>query len=121
MKMTSIIDCFELYIEKPADIMSETVTWCTYKHHNIVTCMISVTPQVTVSYISKGYGGRVSDKFITENCGYLDKLQPGDVVLADRGFNVEGSVVYRGATLNVPAFTRGKINWLMKMLRHQGR
>lgn len=40
-------------------------------------------PQGTISYLSIGYGGRTSDKFITENCGYLDKLQPGDVVLAD--------------------------------------
>lgn len=30
------------------------------------------------------------------------KLQPGDVVLADRGFNVQESVAYRGATLNIP-------------------
>ena len=29
-------------------------------------------------------------------------------MLADRGFNVEESVAFRGATLNIPAFTRGK-------------
>ena len=29
-------------------------------------------------------------------------------MLADRGFNVEDSVAYRGATLNIPAFTHGK-------------
>ena len=50
----------------------------------------------------------MSDKYITENCGYLYKLQPGDVVLADRGFNVQESLAYRGATLNIPAFTKGK-------------
>ena len=27
----------------------------------------------------------MSDKFLTEHCGILDKLLPGDVVLADRG------------------------------------
>lgn len=35
-------------------------------------------------------------------------LQLGYVVLADSGFNVEDSVAYMGATLNIPAFTRGK-------------
>ena len=30
---------------------------------------------------------------------------PGDVVLADRGFNVRDSIAYRGATLNIPEFT----------------
>ena len=60
----------------------------------------------TVNFVSKGYGGRVSDKYITEDCGYLRKLLPGDVVLADR--DVADSVAFRGATLNIPAFTRGK-------------
>ena len=33
---------------------------------------------------------------------------PGDIVLTDRGFNIEDSIAYRGTTLNIPAFTRGK-------------
>ncbi len=40
--------------------------------------------------------------------GYLCKLQPQDVVLADKGCNVEDSIAFRGATLNIPAFTRGQ-------------
>lgn len=108
LNVTSIIDCFEIFIEKPSDLMSKTATWSTYKHHNTVKFLISVTPQGTVSFVSKGYGGRVSDKYITENSGYLDNLLPGDVVLADRGCNVEDSVAYRDATLNIPSFTRGK-------------
>ena len=108
LKVTSIIDCFELFIEKPSDLISKAATWSTYKHYNTAKYLISVTPQGTVSFISKGYGGRVSDKHITINSGYLDKLNSGDVVLADRGFNVEESVAYQGATLNIPAFTQGK-------------
>ena len=108
LRVTSIIDCFELFIEKPTALMARCATWSTYKHHHTVKYLISITPQGTVSFISKGYGGRVSDKHITEDCGYLYKLQQGDVVLADRGFNVQESVAYRGATLNIPAFTKGK-------------
>ena len=108
LRVTSIIDCFELFIEKPTALMARSATWSTYKHHNTVKYLISITPQGTVSFLSKGYGGRVSDKHITEDCGYLYKLQQGDVVLADRGFNVQKSVAFRGATLNIPAFTKGK-------------
>ena len=32
LRVTSIIDCFELFIEKPSDLMSRAVTWSTYKH-----------------------------------------------------------------------------------------
>ena len=45
---------------------------------------------------------------MTEDCGVLQKLLPGDVVLADRGFTVENSVNYFMAELFVPAFTKGK-------------
>ena len=61
-----------------------------------------------MSYISKAWGGRVSDKHITENCGILRKLLPGDIVLADRGFDIAESVGFYQAKLYIPAFTRGK-------------
>jgi len=38
----------------------------------------------------------------------LKKLLPGDVVLADRGFDIADSVASMRATLHIPAFTRGK-------------
>ncbi|XP_051949327.1 uncharacterized protein LOC127620219 isoform X3 [Xyrauchen texanus] len=48
-----------------------------------------------------------SKKQNTENCGFLQKLSPGDLVLADRGFDIKESVALVGATLKIPAFTRG--------------
>lgn len=69
--------------------------------------LIGITPQGTISFISKGWGGRASDKQITENCGFLQKLSPGDLVLADRGFDIKESVALVDATLKIPVFTRG--------------
>ncbi|XP_071390884.1 growth hormone secretagogue receptor type 1-like [Centroberyx affinis] len=63
-----------------------------YKHHNTAKYLIAITPQGVISFVSKGWGGRTSDKHITENCGFIKKLSPGDVVLADRGFNVRESL-----------------------------
>ena len=48
----------------------------------------------------------MSDKHIVKNSGYLNNL-PGDVVLAYRGFDVADSFALQGATLDIPAFTRG--------------
>ena len=45
---------------------------------------------------------------ITDNCTLLEHLLPGDVVLADRGFNIEESVAMFYAEVNIPSFTRGK-------------
>ncbi|XP_047139058.1 uncharacterized protein LOC124814978 [Hydra vulgaris] len=70
-----------------------------YKHHNTVKFLIGIVPQGVVSFISKSWGGRVSDKYLTENCGFLSKLLPGDVVLADRGLSIEDSIAFVQSTI----------------------
>lgn len=45
--------------------------------------------------MSEACGGRTSDKLLTENCGILDKLLPGDTVMADRGSTISESVRLR--------------------------
>lgn len=102
-----IIDCFEIGIEKPSNLRAKAQTWSSYKNKNTVKYLIAITPQGVVSFISEGWGGRVSDKHITENCMFLKNLLPGDVVLADRGFTVSESIGFHFATLKTPAFTRG--------------
>ena len=100
-----IIDCFEIFVDRPTDLLARAQTYLQYKHHNTVKYLIGITPQGTVSYISEGWGGRTSDKYVTEHCSLLSNLVPGDTVLADRGFNISGSYC---STLKIPAFTRGK-------------
>ena len=103
-----IIDCFKVFIDRPSCLLARAQTWSSYKHHNTAKFLIGITPQGTVSFISKGWGGHTSDKFITENCGLLNNLLPGDLVLADRGFNIEESVSLYAARLQIPSFTKGK-------------
>lgn len=108
VKVSVIIDCFEVFIERPSNLLARAETWSNYKHHNTVKFLIGITPQGAVSFLSKGWGGRVTDKHITENCGLLSKLLPGDIVLADRGFDIKESVGLNCAEVKIPAFTRGK-------------
>ena len=58
--------------------------------------------------MSECWGGCVSDVHLTEHCGILKKLLPGDVVLVDRGFDIADSVGAMQAKLHIPAFTRNK-------------
>ena len=107
-KVTVIIDCFEVFINKPTNLLARAQTFSSYKHHNTIKVLIGITPQGTVSFVSEAWGGRTSDKFLTENCGILDKLLPGDTVMADRGFTISESVGLRHGKLVIPAFTKGK-------------
>ena len=103
-----IIDCTEIFIDRPSDLKARCQTWSNYKQHNTIKILIAVTPQGTISFVSKAWGGRVSDKYITEHCGILDKLLLGDLVLADRGFTIQDSVGLHCAEVKTPPFTKGK-------------
>ena len=103
-----IIDCFELFVERPSNLLARAQTYSSYKHHNTVKYLIGITPQGTVCFLSEGWGGRVSDKHITENSGLLRYLLPGDTVLADRGFDIKELLAMHCARILIPAFTRGK-------------
>ena len=104
----SIIDCFEIFCEKSKSLEPRAQTWSSYKHHNTFKFLIAISPQGTITFVSKAWGGRTSDQYITENCGILDNLLPGDEVLADRGFNVEDAFRFYCAKIATPPFTRGK-------------
>ncbi|XP_020911922.1 uncharacterized protein LOC110249682 [Exaiptasia diaphana] len=107
-RTTVIIDCFEVFIERPTNLLARAQTFSSYKHHNTIKVLIGITPQGTISFLSNAWGGRTSDKFLTENCGILEKLVPGDMVMADRGFTIQESVSLKRAELVIPAFTKGK-------------
>ena len=107
-RTTVIIDCFEIFIDHPSNLLARAQTFSNYKHHNTIKFLIGITPQGTISFVSEAWGGRTSDKFLTENCGFLSNLLPGDLVMADRGFTIQESVWYYHANLSIPAFTKGK-------------
>ena len=107
-KVAVIIDCFEVFMERPSNLKARATTWSNYKHRNTAKVLIGITPQGTVAFVSDAWGGRASDKYITENSGILKKLLPGDIILADRGFDIAESVGTMQAKLHIPAFTKGK-------------
>ena len=70
--------------------------------------MIGISPAGAVTFLSHGWGGRISDKQLTIESGFLDLLTFGDSILADRGFLIAEEVATRGAVLAILSFTRGK-------------
>lgn len=56
-------------------------------------------------FISDAYGGKCSDRYITQNSDFLDYLHPGDEVIGDRGFTVRDLLEERRLNLIIPTFT----------------
>lgn len=95
-------------MERPTDLKARAQTYSNYKGGNTVKFLIGIAPQGVITFISDGWGGRTSDKHLTEHSGFLEHLRPGDLILADRGFNIDESVAFKCADVKIPAFTKGK-------------
>ena len=78
------------------------------KSHNTAKGLIGIAPSGFVTFVSHLYGRRISDKVITQECGLIDLLEPGNDVMADRGFDIQHLLAPKKVTLNIPPFMRGK-------------
>lgn len=56
-----IIDCTEVYIQRPTFLSSQAETFSSYKHHNTFKVLVGISPAGATTFISKLWGGRVSD------------------------------------------------------------
>ena len=53
------------------------------------------------------FEGSISDRAITEDSGLMEKLERGDSLLVDKGFDVQDLLITRGLRLNIPPFKKG--------------
>ena len=110
-RLTSIIDCFEIFIDSPRDLLARAQCYSQYKKHTTIKVFISCTRNGAVNFISKCWEGRASDIQIVRESGFTTTKyhMPGDQILADRGFTLqEDFALNSDSELIIPAFTRGK-------------
>ncbi|KAH9359618.1 hypothetical protein HPB48_010736 [Haemaphysalis longicornis] len=103
-----IIDSTEIRLEKASGTTAQSATWSPYKNSNTVKVLIGITPNGLISYVSECWGGKISDKQLVLKTDFTSKLDYGDEVLADHGFDVSHELASLGVTLVVPAYTKGK-------------
>ena len=103
-KCVAIIDAFEIFCEMHSNIIDKSSCYSNYKSHHTVKFVIGMTPQGSINFVSKGFGGRSTDVDIVNESGFLDNIAKNDQVMADKGFLIEEAISSRGATLVMPAF-----------------
>lgn len=112
-----VIDCSELFIENTTDFRNQGNIFSSYKHHPTAKVLIGVAPSGGAVFISDCYEGSISDREIVIQSGFLDHMNANDLVLADRGFNIEDLLAEKGARLNIPPFLHGRPNFTLAETR----
>ena len=84
----AIIDCTEIFIQRASSFAAQNLTFSSYKHHTTVKFLIAITPTGAICFVSKAWGGRASDRHIVDNSEFLSYLEEGDLIVADKGFNI---------------------------------
>ena len=77
------------------------------KHHNTWKALVGIPPNGTGTYISSLWTDQVSHKELTKCSGLLEKLEPRDNIMSDRGLDNADTLSY-GVTLNIPLFKSGR-------------
>ncbi|KAK8759106.1 hypothetical protein V5799_003262 [Amblyomma americanum] len=96
---------FELETEMPPGIEKRNLWFSNYKGRYTLKYLIGIAPNGLVTFISEGFGGRTTDAVITTQGKLLSLLEPGDVILADKGFpGIRTGVGAQQATLVMPPF-----------------
>nr|XP_015837361.1 PREDICTED: uncharacterized protein LOC107398283 isoform X1 [Tribolium castaneum] len=100
----AVLDCTEIFTVVSRKSMStQKLTYSTYKHHNTFKGLIGVAPNGVITFVSDLYVGSTSDQKVVLNCGIIDMLKTGDMILADKGFLIQ-NILPPGVTLNIPPF-----------------
>ncbi|XP_038046731.1 uncharacterized protein LOC119720936 [Patiria miniata] len=81
-----VLDCTEISVDNTEQLDAQCSLYSNYKGRTTLKSLIGVAPNGVITFASNLYGGSVSDKAITLDCGILDQLEEGDMILADKGF-----------------------------------
>ncbi|KAK3088592.1 hypothetical protein FSP39_021029 [Pinctada imbricata] len=100
----TIIDCTELFIQRSSSIINQSITFSNYKHHTTIKFLVGITPSGVISFVSEGWGGRVSDRALTMESGFIELLDENDSVMADKGFTIKDLLEKKKCHLNIPPF-----------------
>ena len=106
--MFLIIDCTELYIEKPSQVIQQSATWSEYKGHNAGKALIALSPLLLPVFTSDVYPGCKSDEEILCDCGILSLAKTVERWLADKGFIVQHILDDYGVRTENPVKLKGK-------------
>ena len=101
------MDATEITQDVPGNLNEQALAYSNYKGRHTVKAVTCVAPNAALVYTSDLYPGSTSDAAIVDHCDLLNQFVPGDLILADKGFNIY-SKIPSGESLNIPPFLSNK-------------
>ncbi|XP_062567145.1 uncharacterized protein LOC134229407 [Saccostrea cucullata] len=97
-----IIDCTEIYTETPQSLSNKGRMYSDYKSHMTWKVLIGISPSGVITHVSDLWTGSTSDKQITKLSKLIEKCEPGDAIMGDKGFLIADLCTPNGIHLIIP-------------------
>ena len=107
------MDAIEITQDIPRLLNTQAKAYSNYKSRHTVKAVTCVAPNGAINYSSALYPGSTSDVAIVKHSGVLSRFQPGDLILADKGFTIHDQLP-AGVCLNIPPFLTSKSSFTTK-------
>ena len=101
-----VIDCTEVFTEKPSDPIAQSATWWEYKEHNTGKVLVGLSPVGFPRFVSDACPGSISDNDTTAQRGILSLARRNKRWPADNGWQCDGDKL--GLTIETPDHLKRK-------------
>ena len=96
-----------IFVQTPTSLLLQSQLYSSYKSNNTLKGLIGITPQCSFIYSLVIHRIHYRKK-ITRFSGILDLLEPGDSVMAGKGFNIDELLREKELGLNLPPFLQNQ-------------
>ena len=104
-RVTCIIDCFEVFIQRPTSFIARAQTYSNYKGLNIIKFLVAITATgATYMFLFQDAGVMCFGQKFNCKLWLLQSLNYGDMVIADQGFGIANKLACIGATYKISPF-----------------
>lgn len=98
-----IVDCCEIKVEDNRQFRAQHHQLHSQHHEGPnIKIFTAVATSYCLQFVSDGVGASMHDDTLLHQCGYLDKLEPGENFLCDRGFGEDLTMLQKLVTAITP-------------------
>ncbi|PFX26981.1 RNA-directed DNA polymerase from mobile element jockey [Stylophora pistillata] len=104
----AIIDAHEIKVQAPSSLVLNSEMYPSHESHTTYQGNVVISPSGEIIHTSSLFEGSISDKELIKQSSLLPLLQPGDQIMADKGFVIQDILTPLGCSVVMPSFLSSK-------------